>query len=134
MNVLDHGVASAVFVVAILAAAFFLLRRARRYSGHLPRDERPLVHVSPRDFEPRHGQEGVADFVVRAEVQLHEQTRAAFGKLDSKIGALEYLTGAAQQQIERLQLLIERAELVADDPSGEAKNVERGSPRQGRPE
>jgi hypothetical protein len=129
MHLLENGVVAAVFLVVVLAVVFVLLRRSRRYFGHGARDERPLVHVSRQTFEPQRGQERIADLVARAEVQLHDQTREAFGKLDSKISALGYLTGTAQQQIQRLQVLIERADAVAHRPSDGVQNTSLNSPQ-----
>jgi hypothetical protein len=112
MYSLADNLSWAMIVCAFLAACFILMRRSYGHFGRRVRDDSPLVHVPRSTFEtPNHASVG-ADWVARAEIELHEKTRDVLGKLDSKISALEYLTGTAEQQIQQLQALIKQAEVM----------------------
>ena len=87
-------------------------------STNWPRDNRPLVHVPHAGKTPRSTTHDAEAQWLSEEVRMHETARELSARLDSKISVLEYLTSTAQQQIERLERLLDRAQQVPpDDPA-----------------
>jgi hypothetical protein len=109
--------------VAMIVAIIVLLRRSYRYFGRGGRDQPPLVRVSP-PHDLAAGDDASTQRM-RDEVHLHETARALSARLDSKISILEFLTGTAEQQIERLQELVERAERIGNDATAGGTGADR---------
>ncbi|OHB79980.1 MAG: hypothetical protein A2W31_06305 [Planctomycetes bacterium RBG_16_64_10] len=101
------------FCLGLVAATVILLRRSARHGSRRPGDQSPLVHVARNNELSVTGARDAAAERLREEVRMHETARELAARLDSKIAVLEYLTGTAQQQIERLAALIDRAERIA---------------------
>ena len=120
------------FCVALLIAIVILLRRSHRYFGRRGQDQAPVVHVSETKGLSVSAADDAGARLIREEVRMHETARELSAQLDSKISILEYLTGTAQQQIDRLEELIEKAERIAGDrPDGAADKGRRDNPRAG---
>lgn len=109
MMLLANNSAWALLLFAVALAIVILLRRSYRYFGRRHRGERPVVRVAhdPKRWDPRPSD--LSAELMRQEVQMHETARELSARLDSKIRVLEYLTATAEQQIGRLETLIERA-------------------------
>ena len=98
------------FGVLILIIIF--IRRSRRHLRR-PRNDSAIVHVT-RPESDRSGSARTSDELIRQEVEYHERCRDMSGMLDSKIRVLQHLIVQSQQQIERLEELLNRS----DDPAG----------------
>jgi hypothetical protein len=109
----------AFFCLALVAAIVILLRRSYRRVGRHLSDGAAVVDVSRSDNLSSAGARDAGAQRLREEVRMHETARELAARLDSKIGILEYLTGTAEQQIERLEGLIERAERIGNGPPKE---------------
>jgi len=103
------------FCMALIVAIIFLLRRSHRYFGRRGQDQSPVVSVSRVKGLSFAAANDAGAQLIREEVRMHETARELSARLDSKISVLEYLTGTAQQQIDRLEQLIEKAERIAED-------------------
>jgi len=98
------------FCAALAVAIVILLRRSYRYFGRRSKAGGPIVHVPPAGSRTRGGARDAEAQRLSEEVRMHETARELSARLDSKISVLEYLTGMAQQQIKRLETLIEQAQ------------------------
>ena len=90
---------------------FILLKRAHRYFG--PRRHKkssdPIEHVHrPTDKWDGVQRDSLAQ-IERQRVEMHEMARDLNGQLTSRIVLLERLIGESQQQIERLEELLDEA-------------------------
>ena len=120
------------FCVALLVAIVILLRRSHRYFGRRGQDQTPVVRVSETKGLSVSAADDAGARLIGEEVRMHETARELSARLDSKISVLEYLTGTAQQQIDRLEELIEKAERIAEDrPDGTAGKGRRDNPGAG---
>lgn len=112
--------------VAMLIAILF--RRSGRYYHKLKRTR----NRSPRPPRAKERAEPLADAPVetlRWQVEMHETARELKGELDSKMIALQVLTNAAQQQIERLEQVIAVARQTGvKDPLCELEQLADGKP------
>ena len=117
MILLGEGVQWAAFCAALVVAIVILLRRSYRYFGRRSRDNHPVVHVPPADQPARDAARDPQAQWISEEVRMHETARELSARLDSKISVLEYLTGVAQQQIDRLESLLDKAQQIEpNDP------------------
>ena len=110
---LADSIAWLALILAMLVAIVILLRRSYRYFGRRSAREGPIAHVAKDTarWDPR--PVDLSGELARQEVRMHETARELSAKLDSKIRVLQYLTSSAQQQIERLETLLEQAGAVA---------------------
>lgn len=97
------------FFVALGLAIVILLRRSYRYFGRRSERDAPVVHVPPDPvrWDPRPSD--LSAELMRQQVQMHETARQLTARLDNKIRVLQYLTATAEQQIGRLESLLEQA-------------------------
>lgn len=94
-----------------------LLRRAyRRLGARKKRRPDRALEQTPRPATAWSG--AYADASARIErerVELHEQSREAAATIDNKLVMLQQLIAQSQQQIDRLETLLTRAERLPDD-------------------
>ena len=99
----------AMFSLGMILMIAILLRRSFRYQRRAnsqtprtvamrrePSREKPLLDAPPE--------------ILRWQVEMHETARDLKGELDSKMGALQALVRIAQEESERLEAAIDRAE------------------------
>jgi hypothetical protein len=124
MNFFGEGGPWVALCMAMAVAIVILLRRSYRYFGRRSKDNRPVVHVPRADQAARGTARDAEAQWLSEEVRMHETARELSARLDSKISILEYLTGMAQQQIERLETLLDKAQQIQpDDRSNEERNL-----------
>ena len=105
------------FCAVLAVAIVILLRRSYRYFGRRSKASGSIVHVPPAGPRTRGGARDSEAQWLSEEVRMHETARELSARLDSKISVLEYLTGVAQQQIDRLETLVDQAQqLQPKDP------------------
>ena len=121
----DGSASTIVFLAAMCAAILILLRRWSRYYRRSPRDASPLVHVKRPNQTDRSRPRDADAERIRAEVALHETARELSAKLDSKIRVLEYLTGTAEGQILRLEVLLDEAQRIDSAETADRSETEK---------
>ena len=110
---MDNVLPTLMFLVGIAMMIFILMRRSNRYfrrQKKKKKDQGPLVQLDrPKVPNTRSAVILSAD-LARQEVQLNDRTRELMGQLDSKIRLLQQLMIQTEQQIERLEALLEETE------------------------
>jgi len=120
MDLLDSSNLSAgLFLAALAAAIFILLRRSHRILGRRKQDDSPMVRVPrPRQGPSQHATLDAPPDVLRWEVQMHETARDLSAQLDSKMSALQALIADADRAAARLETAMARsADLLPSDSS-----------------
>jgi len=125
----DGNMTTLLFLAALCATILILLRRWSRYYRRRPRGTSPVVHVNGRNQVDRSPPRDADAERIRAEVALHETARAFSARLDSKIRVLEYLTGTAEGQIRRLEILLDQARRAGGSDRGSDRDTETGTDR-----
>ena len=100
------------FLAGVGLLIFILMRRSYGYFSRRrwKRDEPPLA-LQPRPKGPWDGaQHDVMALIDRQEVEMFEMARDLNGQLSSKIIVLEKLISDSQQQISRMEALLEKIE------------------------
>ncbi|MEO1495919.1 MAG: hypothetical protein AAFV43_02090 [Planctomycetota bacterium] len=102
---------SILFAAGCGLLAMILLRRSYRYFGKRTRGgSGPAIAAQPRPTGPWDGaKRDAAARLDRERVELHELARDLMGQLDSKTRVLNQLVAQSQQQIERLEVLLDIA-------------------------
>jgi hypothetical protein len=99
------------FLAGCALLTFVLLKRtARRVGGRRKKSAPPLEHL-PRPQNAWDGSQRDAQSQLdRQKVEIYEMARELSGQLNTKILVLEKLIADGQQQIDRLESLLERQE------------------------
>ena len=102
------------FIAGIALMTAILLRRTYRQVGRRKRrfDNRP-IDAQPRPHSEWDGaKHDRAAVIERQQVELAEMSRDVNGQLDTKIMILRELMAQSQQQIDRLEQLLQEAEVT----------------------
>lgn len=104
--------APAMFALGCGLLAALLLRRSYRYFGKKSRGgSGPHLEVQPR---PKDEWDGVRDDAAarfdRQQVELHALARDLTGQIDTKLALMRQLVAQSDEQIKRLETLLEEAE------------------------
>jgi len=92
------------FLAALSAMIFILLRRSHRKLINRKQDDSPMVRVPrPRKTTARQGTIDAPPEVLRWEVEMHETARDLSAQLDSKMSALQALIADADRAAARLE-------------------------------
>lgn len=111
---LANVIAGTMFALGCGLLTAILLRRSYRYFGRgRKKDNRPIV-AQPRPTDQWSGayQDADARFE-RQKVELHDQARELKAQLDSKMAVLQQLCAESQQQIDRLEALLQESRQVS---------------------
>ena len=99
------------FLGGVALLTLVLLKRTYRYLGRSRRTKSPPLEHLHRPTSAWDGvQRDTLAQVERQKVEMHEMTRDLNGQLSSKIIILEQLISESQQQIDRLEKLLDQAE------------------------
>jgi len=100
------------FFAGVALLTWILMKRSYRYFGRSGRKNNAApIERQPRPTSKWDGvQRDVLAQVERQKVEMHEMTRDLNGQLSSKIIILEQLISDSQQQIDRLEQLLEKVE------------------------
>jgi hypothetical protein len=99
------------FLAGVALLTWILLKRSYRYFGRRRNKNPAPLERQPRPTSKWDGvQRDALAQVERQKVEMHEMTRDLNGQLSSKIIILEQLISDSQQQIDRLEHLLDRAE------------------------
>ena len=117
MRLFDGDTSTILFLAGLTLMIVVLLRRSYRYFGRTGGKVVPPVEAvaRPQRIQPATGGNAPRD-AVRWQVEMHETARDLKAELDSKMGALQYLTLQAGQQADRLEAAIARAEQLGIAP------------------
>jgi hypothetical protein len=113
MYLLADIMPTAMFLAGCALLTAILLRRSYRYFGRRRgsnKNETAIDH-QPRPTDAWSGmQKDVAAHLQRQEVELFDFARDVAGQLDSKMRVLQQLIAESNQQIERMEQLLDDAE------------------------
>jgi len=101
------------FMAGCALLTFVLLKRSYRYFGRRSKSNSTAIERVPRPSSQWDGahRDTLAQ-VERQKVEMYEMSRDLNGQLSSRIIVLEKLIAQSQQQIERMEHLLEQNEAV----------------------
>ena len=110
---LANSLAVVPFLLGVALLTWILLKRSHRYfRRQRGNNKTPYMERLPRPTGKWDGvQRDSLAQIERQTVEMHEMTRDLNGQLSSKIIILEQLIADSQRQIDRLEQLVDRAEL-----------------------
>ncbi|MCG8449537.1 MAG: ferritin-like domain-containing protein [Pirellulales bacterium] len=101
------------FLAGCALLTFILLKRSYRHFGKRHKSNSgPIEYVRRPTSKWDGAQRDALAQIERQKVEMHEMSRDLNGQLNSRIIILEKLVGQSQQQIERLEQLLEQNESV----------------------
>jgi len=109
---MEDPIPTLMFLVGIALAIIILMRRSNRYfrRRRKKKDPGPLVQLERPETPDSRSAVIHSEDLARQEVHLHDRARALMAQLDSKIRVLQQLMIQTEQQIERMESLLEQAE------------------------
>jgi hypothetical protein len=98
------------FLAGAGLASFILLRRTYRYLGARSKEEPALARAPRSDAAKERLHGGAPPEMSRWQVELHDLARDLKAEIDSKLSLLQILTAQAQEERQRLEAALARAE------------------------